>query len=149
MGKQSTMQTYYAATDNASLTGTFSLQSLDQETGVALGTVTEIDIPKGIRAKIWMKRISGAICTVNTFYNLNPGAATSTSYQVPTNTDVQIGSSDLVSAGQLEEDERRPLICDGLNPGSSLARIQFKWSQTVLGLSYIVIKIEWERIGSE
>jgi len=150
MGKRSsTTETLFGTTDGINATGTFPMQSFLGETtllGTSAETYAELDIPKGIRAKIWIEKISGNICTVNVFYNANPTSTTSTSYTQPTSADVQVDGSQLTSLGLLEEDDRRPLIVDGNNPGTAVARIQFKWSQTVAAASTITVKIEWSVI---
>ena len=143
---RSTFERFYAATDGNNATGTFALQSALGETtlaGASAETYTELDIPKGIRAKVWIQKLTGQIVTVNVFYNANPTGATNVSFTMPTNADVQVGQSFLPSPGTIELDDRRPHYFDGLNPGTAIARLQFKWSQTVAAVSVVVIDIEW------
>ena len=152
MGRSTTTETLYAVTDGASTTGTLAVQSYLTETTLAGSTpetYTSLSIPKGVRAKIWIEKISGAICTVNAFFNANPTAATSTSYTMPTNASVQTDSTYLVSAGVLKLDDRRPLIVEGYDVGTAVANLVFKWVQTVAAVSNIVIKIEWSLATTE
>ncbi len=142
----STIETLFGSTNGTGLTGNVPLQSYLTETtlgGTTPETVNLITIPKGIRAKIWIELMSGAICTLNLVYNANTGAASSTSYTMPTNAGVQISSLFLASSGVIEADERRPVVVDGFNVGSAVAQIQFQWSQSVAAVTNFRIKIEW------
>jgi len=118
--------TVYGETDGSSTSGTFSLNS-----PLFHSPVTEIRIPKGMKAKIWCKRISGEAVTVLLRMTRDITASSPTWITI----DVQV----LPSKGELELEKRRPIIIEGITGKEA---IRLEWSQTTAGKSYIAYELE-------
>ena len=118
--------TVYGKTDGTNTTGTFSLSS-----PVFRGTVTYIRIPKGMKAKIWGKRISGDAATITVEMTRDVTAGTPTWSAVHTEY--------LASPGELNIEKRRPIIVEG-RTGKEAIRIT--WSQGTAGTTHVEFDIE-------
>lgn len=116
----------YGETDGSSTTGTFSLQS-----DMFYSSVSYIRIPKGVKAKIWCKRIAGAAVDVKVEFTHD---VTETS---PTWSDISHES--LASAGELTLEKRRPIVLMG-RTGKEAFRAS--WSQGTAGNSYVEFEVE-------
>jgi len=116
----------YGKTDGTSTTGTFTLNS-DIFSGA-----TYIRLPKGSKAKIWFKKIAGAVAT-----DIVVQMTQDITQATPTWTD--IGIEKLTGAGQIEYDVRKPIIVRGITGKEA---IRFTWSQGTAGDGYIEAIIE-------
>jgi hypothetical protein len=125
------IMTFFGQTNGTTTTGTFSLQS-----DLTSSPVTYIQIPGGMRLKIWAKRLSGAPCIVN--YQV--------SHAVPPASPVTISSSDLSSAGELDLEKRRPVVIRGLDGTDAL---QITWSQTTAAISSVEFEAVFEEVGDD
>jgi len=151
--RSSTLMTFFGSTDGVNTTGTFKLTSEGLEASAATGgvaqTVTSLVLPKGIRAKLWLQKISGAATTVNVVVNPNPTGATVTGFVLPSNTNTVIDSEFLASAGIVELDTRRPVIVDGRNFATSTFAVILTWSQSAAGVANITLMVEFSLAGEE
>jgi hypothetical protein len=147
------MMTFFGSTDGVNTTGTFKMTSEGLEASAATGgvaqTVTSLVLPKGIRAKIWLQKISGAATTVSVIVNPNPTGASVPGFVLPSNTNTVIDSELLASSGALELDTRRPVIVDGRNFATSAFAIVFAWSQTAAALATLTVMVEFSLADSE
>jgi len=120
----SELLTLYGETDGSSTTGTFSL------TGPGIyGSVTEIQIPRGMKAKIWCKRISGSVAT-DVIIEYSPDGGS---------TWVTIGREVLASPGEVAIEKRRPIVVESIN---GVEKIRVSWSQSTAGKAYIELEVE-------
>jgi len=125
--------TLKGSTDGSSTTGTFSLYS-----DMIYGSVSYVMIPKGLKAKVWCKRISGkAVEVIIQFtHDIYAGGSTPS----PDTADwTEVGHEVLVSEGELILEKRRPLVLRGYT-GKEAFRV--RWSQSSAGLSYVEIEVE-------
>ena len=120
--------TVRGATDGSSTTGTFSLSGDLLQTAVSY-----IRIPKGMKLKVWCKRISGEPVEVIMEYTHDVTAASPTW--------VEVGREVLASAGELALEKRRPIVLRGFT-GKEAFRA--KWSQATAALSYAEFEVELE-----
>jgi len=113
-------------TDGSNTSGVFKLASeLFRE------SVDYIRLEKGIKAKIWCKRIAGAPVTVNLEFTHDVTVSTP-SWSV-------LDTQYLASSGELILEKRRPIIIHG-KTGKEAIRIT--WSQSTAAKSYIEYEIE-------
>ena len=122
-----TLMTLFGRTDGSSTTGTFSLYG-----DILYSTADYVRIPKGLKAKIWCKRISGEVETEVIIQFTNDVTETT-----PTWNDVS--RQRLASKGVLELEKRRPVVLRG-RTGKEAFRIQ--WSQSTAGYANVEIEVE-------
>jgi len=118
--------TVYGKTDGTNTTGTFALSS-----PIFKGTVTYIRIPKGMKAKIWGKRISGEPATITVEMTRDVTAGTPEWSAIHTEV--------LSSAGELDIEKRRPIIVES-RTGKEAIRIT--WNQSTAAVTYVEFDIE-------
>ena len=129
-----TLMTLFGRTDGSSTTGTFSLYG-----DLLYSTADYVRIPKGIKAKIWCKRISGEVETEVIIQFTNDVTETT-----PTWNDVS--RQRLASKGVLELEKRRPVVLRG-RTGKEAFRIT--WDQTAAGAGYANVEIEVELVEED
>ncbi len=117
------------ATDGTNTTGTFSLLS-----DLIYGNVTFVRIPKGMKAKIWWKTLSGEGETLVSLQYTHDVTASSPTY-------IDIEKVKLNSMGELSLEKRRPVVLHGFN-GKEAFRLT--WVQPNAKLAYIEIGVEFE-----
>jgi hypothetical protein len=117
--------TLYGATDGSSTTGTFTLFSDAFD-----GGITAIKLDKGLKAKIWAKEISGEPVKIYIDVSYDGGSSW-----------ITLDTEELVSAGQLNLEKRRPRIIL-FRTGNEQIRV--RWEQDTAGLSYVVLDLEVE-----
>lgn len=122
-----TLMTLFGRTDGSSTTGTFSLYG-----DVLHGTVDYVRIPKGLKAKIWCKRISGEVETEVIIQFTND-----VTEATPTWNDVS--RQILSSKGVIELEKRRPVVLRG-RKGTEAFRIT--WDQPTAGYANVEIEVE-------
>ena len=122
----SELMTLYGATDGSSTTGQFSLNG-----DLLYSAVSYVRIPKGMKAKIWCKRISGAAVDVIIEYTYDCTVASPTW--------VAVSRESLTSAGEIILEKRRPVVLRGFT-GKEAFRIS--WSQSTAASSYVEIEVE-------
>lgn len=116
----------YGETDGTSATGVFQL-ACDRFTSKA----SYIRIPKGVKAKIWCKRIAGAPVTVTIDF-------TSDVTRAPASW-VTISSERLAEDGELVLEKRRPIVLLGIR-GTEAFRVG--WAQAPAAKSYVELEVE-------
>jgi len=117
----------YGETDGSSTSGTFSLSSPDFS-----GSVSYIRIPKGMKLKIWCKRISGEVATL-----IKIGFTRDVTVSSPTW--VTIGTEYLASPGEIILEKRRPIVVEGITGKEAIA---VTWSQGTAGKAYVELEVE-------
>jgi len=122
----SELLTLRGATDNTNTTGVFSLTS-----DLIYGSVQYIQIPKGMKAKIWCKRISGAAVEVIIEYTHNI-------LETPP-TFTEVDREVLTSTGEISLEKRRPIVLRGI---TGLEGFRVSWNQSTPGLSYVELEVE-------
>lgn len=120
--------TFYGATDGSSATGDFSLDS-----PVLYSKVTYIRVPKGMKLKIWCKRIAGAVPTEVIFNYTNDVTAGTPTWK-------PIGHEYLVSPGEITLEKRRPVVVVG-RTGKEAVKIS--WSQSTAGNAWMEVEVEF------
>ncbi len=91
------MKELFTLRGEASGTGDYTLRG-----DLIYGTATAIRIPKGLKAKIWCKRIAGEAAQVTINYTKDITASSPTW--------VAVDTENLASAGELVIEKRRPII---------------------------------------
>ena len=125
--------TVYGKTDGSSTTGDFKLYSdLFYYSDPTSPTKDYIRIPKGLKAKIWCKRISGEAVEVIIKFTKDVTAASPTW--------AEIGRENLASAGEFTLEKRRPIVVRSITGKEA---IRFSWSQPSPGNSYFEAEIEF------
>ena len=92
-----------------------------------------IRIPKGMKLKVWCKRISGEPVEVIMEYTHDVTAASPTW--------VEVGREVLASAGELSLEKRRPIVLRGFT-GKEAFRA--RWRQATAASSYAEFEVELE-----
>lgn len=115
---------FYGATDGSNTTGTFTLNSEWLE-----NTVTQIKIPRGKAAKIWVFEQSNKAGRVQIKYT-DDGGTTWNILKVLT----------LPSDGHLEIDPRKPVMFTSRNDSTY---VRFDWDQDTADDMYIEVNIEF------
>ena len=115
----------YGSTDGVSTTGVFQLASDAFE-----GTVDQVALGKGLKAKVWAKEISGQPVTVKIEVSYDGGS-----------TWTVLDTEVLAEAGQVNLEKRRPRI---VAFRTGLERIRVSWEQATAGVSHVVIDLEVE-----
>ena len=119
----------YGATDGTSATGTFSLSG-----DMLYSSVDYIRIPKGMKAKIWIKKLSAEVATTISIEMTHDITAT-TPWSSPTT----LATIRLSSAGETLEDTRRPVIVRGFTGNEA---IRVTWSQPTAGNASVELTVE-------
>ena len=121
----------YGSTDNTNTTGTFDLYG-DLVYKPSGSTLTYIRIPKGMKAKIWFKSVSGASATISVQYTDDVTASSPTWNTVET--------INLASSGEIDIDKRKPIILHGITGKEAF---QITWSQSTAGYTYVELGVEF------
>jgi hypothetical protein len=119
---------FYGETDGKTATGVFPLDS-----DILYSTVDFIRPDKGMKCEVYVVKVSGAPVTVFLEQTEDVTVSPSPSYKA-------VGSWYLASAGELHEDERRPIV---LRSRDGKQAFRFAWSQTTPNKSYILVKVEF------
>ena len=119
--------TVYGETDGSSTTGIFDLKS-----DIIHGSVDRIRIPRGMKLKIWAKRLSGKPLKLLIGFSKKGDFSD----------EVIIGQEVLSVEGEIAVEKRRPIVVRGMT-GSEAVR--FKWDQSDYGAgkSYVEIDVEF------
>ena len=117
----------YGTTDNTNTTGTFNLYG-----DLLQSAVTYIRIPKGMKAKIWFKSVSGAPASINVQYTKDVTASSPTWKTIET--------VNLSSSGEIDIDKRKPIILHGI---AGTEGFQLTWSQQSTGYTYVELGVEF------
>jgi len=118
--------TLYGATDGSNTTGTFDLYG-----DLLQAAVNYVRIPKGMKAKIWCKLVSGAPVDVSIQYTHNV-TVTSPTY-------ITITTESLANAGEESIEKRRPIVLRGFTGKEAF---KTTWSQSSAAKSYVQIEVE-------
>lgn len=124
--------TVFGKTDGSNTTGTVPLSGPDFS-----NSPTQLKLDKGLKAKIWAKRISGAPVKFKILYTPDSTAGTPVW--------IEIDEEDLASEGVIELEKRRPIIIS-FRTGNEAIRID--WEQGTAGVSTIALDIEIEPLES-
>ncbi|MHC1623357.1 MAG: hypothetical protein ACXQTR_02050 [Candidatus Methanospirareceae archaeon] len=116
----------HGETDGTSTSGDFEFYS-----DIVYGTFTLFRIPKGMKAKIWCKRISGAAVEVIINYTHDVTA--------PTPAWIPVDRENLASDGELTLEKRRPVVLRSIT-GKEAFKVS--WSQATAAKSYVNLEIE-------
>ncbi|MFQ6075625.1 MAG: hypothetical protein ACE5Z5_05775 [Candidatus Bathyarchaeia archaeon] len=119
--------TFKGETDGASLTGTFPLDS-----EVLHATVDYVRPDKGVKAKIWARRISGKACMVHLEHTEDVTADPPMWKKVDT--------FHLASEGEKSEEKRRPIVIQSRDGKQAF---RFSWEQTTAAKSYLGVEVEF------
>lgn len=117
----------YGETDATSTSGDFSLKS-----DIFYSAVTYIRIPKGLKVKVWFKKVSGDVETKFTLNYTHDVTVTSPTW-------ITVDSIVLASKGELAVEKRKPIILRGFT-GKEAFKIS--WEQPSAGKAYVVIGVE-------
>ena len=117
---------FYGETDGTSTTGTFSLTGPHMS-----GSVMQIRLDKGLKARIWVRHVAGA--AVKVYIKHTPDATAAT----PTWT--TISAVDLPSEGTINLDPRKAVEVD-FATGKEAIRVD--WEQATAAKSHVEITIE-------
>lgn len=118
------LMSFYGETDGTNTTGTFTLSSEWLE-----NTVTQIKIPRGLAAKIWVYEQSDQAGKVILKYTVDGGTNWVNKKKIT-----------LASAGHLEIDPRKPIMVTSRNDNTY---IRFDWEQDTAAVMSIEIVIEF------
>ena len=113
-------------TDGTSTTGDFPLFS-----DLFYQSVTSIRIPKGLKLKIWCKRINGSPVDVLIYYTKN--------IIIPSPDWRLVGFERLASSGEFALEKRRPVV---LRATTGLEGVKLSWSQASAAKSYVEAEVE-------
>ena len=125
---------FYGETDGTSNTGTFTLNSPRLASGI-----DAVHFDKGLKARIWVREVSGAPVTV--FIEYSPDYVIKVA-QGQTPTWVKIYAVELPSRGHLSLDPRKPVE---ITDEAGVAAFRVTWDHTsagVPGKSYVSIDVE-------
>ncbi|RLC35954.1 hypothetical protein DRH29_05495 [candidate division Kazan bacterium] len=117
--------TVTCATDGSNTTGTTTMTS-----DIIYGSVNYIRIPKGMKAKIWCKRISGDVATKFTIQY---------SHDVGFTSPKTVSVERITSEGEITLEKRRPIILRGLT-GNEAFRVT--WEQASAGNAFMELEVE-------
>ena len=113
--------------DGTNTTGTFALDS-----DLLYSTVTYVRIPKGLKAKVWFKKLSGEGETLVTLEYTHDVTVATPVYKA-----LQVEK--LASKGELALEKRRPTIIRGFT-GKEAFRVT--WSQPTALKAYVELGVE-------
>lgn len=119
--------TFRGETNGTSTSGTVSLWS-----DILNATATYVRIPKGMKAKIWFKKVSGDGETAFTLQYTSDVTAGSPSWS-------SVEVEKLTSKGEMTFDRRRPVILRGLTGKEAF---QITWTQPTACKAYIELGVE-------
>lgn len=120
---------YGSASPSASgVSGDFTLTSPD-----VYGSFNYIRVPKGLKVKVWAKRLAGTVG-----FTLQISATDDVTVSSPTWS--IIDSEHLASAGSLELEKRRPVVIHG-NTGKDAIKLSYA-NTTGAGTIYAVVEVE-------
>lgn len=108
--------------------GDFTLASPD-----VYGSFSYIRVPKGLKVKVWAKRLSGTVG-----YTLQ--IQVSDDVTAPSPTWYVVDSEHLASAGSLELEKRRPVVIQG-KTGREGVKLSYA-NTTGAGTIYLVVEVE-------
>jgi hypothetical protein len=108
--------------------GDFNLTSPDVH-----GNFSYIRVPKGLKAKVWAKRLSGTVG-----FTLQISVTDDVTTPAPTWS--VIDSEHLASAGSLELEKRRPVVIQG-RTGSEAIKLSYA-NTTGAGTIYVAVDVE-------
>lgn len=115
------------STNGSTTTGTVPLDS-----DLFQSTVTSFRLPRGLKAKVWFKKVSGEDETLFTLqYTYDVTAAT------PTWKDIE--NEKLGAKGEIATEKRRPLI---LRSFTGKEAIRITWTQATAALAYVELGVE-------
>ena len=117
----------YGETDGTATTGTLSLNS-----DLFQATVSNIRIPRGAKAKIWFKKISGEAETLFTLKYTHDVTVASPTW-------LNLQQEKLASKGEIAIEKRRPSILRGLTGNEA---IQITWTQPTAAKAYAELGLE-------
>jgi len=128
------LMTLKGETDGSSKTGDFALYGdlVYHDTTPPFTPPTKVVIPKGLKAKVWFKEVSGQPVNVLLYWSKNAAAAS------PTWEVVEVMS--LASAGELSMEKRRPHVIRSI---LGTEGFKLSWSQDTAGKSYVSIGVEF------
>jgi len=119
-------------TDGVNTTGDFPLYSdLIYHDAAPYTPPTKVIIPKGMKAKIWFKEVSGQPVTVSLYWSKD-ATATSPAWEL-------LESINLASAGTLSIEKRRPHIIRSM---AGKEGFKLSWSMPTAAKSYVSICVE-------
>ena len=118
-------------TDGTSTTGDFPLYSDLIYHDTAYTPPTKVIIPKGLKAKVWFKEVSGA--AVDVILSWSKDATASSPVWEP------LERASLSSPGELTLEKRRPHVIRSITGKEGF---KVSWSQATAGKSYVTIGLE-------
>jgi len=119
-------------TDGANTSGDFPLYSdLIYHDSAPYTPPTKVIIPKGMKAKVWFKEVSGKPVSVELYWSKD-ATATSPSWEL-------LERVTLSSEGQLSLEKRRPHIIRSITGKEGF---KLSWSQPTADKSYVQIGLE-------
>jgi len=118
-------------TDGTSTSGVVPLDS-----DLLQATVSYVRIPRGLKAKVWFKKISGEAETLFTLQYTYDVTAASPVWK-------NIQQEKLASKGEISIEKRRPEILRGFRGTEA---IRLTWTQSVAAKAYVELGVE---IGDE
>ena len=116
-------------TDGASTEGTFELDS-----DIFYDRVSFIRIPKGMKAKVWFKKLAGDGETTVALEFTNDVTAETPSWKA-------LENEKLASSGEVALEKRRPVILRG-RTGKEAFRL--RWSQPTATKAYVELGVEFD-----
>lgn len=117
-----------ASPTDSGASGDFTLTSPDVH-----GSFSYIRIPKGLKAKVWAKRLSGTVGFTLQIQASGDVTASSPAWSV-------VDSEHLASAGSLELEKRRPVVILG-RTGKEGIKLSYA-NTTGAGTIYAVVEVE-------
>ena len=126
--------TLRGVSDGSNTTGDFPLYSdLFYYSDPTSPTLTYIRIPKGVKAKIWCKRIAGAASKIKIQFTKDV-TASSPVWAV-------VDEEDLASEGEIILEKRRPLVLRGTTGNEAF---KASWEQSTAGVTSVDLEVELE-----
>ncbi len=124
--------TVYGETDNTNATGVFTLKGQ-----LFTNSVNYIRLDKGLKAKIWAKRVAGAPLVLKVEVT-DDVTVDNPSWRV-------IDAEFLTSPGNIDLEKRHPIIVE-FKTGKEAFRFSWDQSATGVGKSYVSFDIEIEEV---
>ena len=119
-------------TDGSSTSGDFPLYSdIIYHDSAPYTPPEKVVIPKGMKAKVWFKEVSGEPVDVELYFSKN-AASSSPTWEL-------LERVSLSSAGQLSIEKRRPHVIRSI---AGTEGFKVSWSQATAAKSYITIGLE-------
>jgi len=120
--------TVYGKTDGRNATGVFTLYSTS-----FTNSPNYLRFDKGVRVKIWGRRVEGAPATI--YIEFAPDATAPSPSWTP------VGAVVLSSACAVELEKRRPVV---IECRTGREGIRFAWEQSTAGVTHVELDIEVE-----